>query len=100
MGVGCPEHAQVGPLPRLSKSRLSGLLVGVADSGVPLMNCWATRTSPTAHRERLHATRQVSLEEPPECEALPAALDRPGSARRASGPGGIVSSETRPRRGC
>src|SRR5438067_12538466 len=34
-GVGCPEHAQVGPLPLLSKSRRSGRLVGVADSGVP-----------------------------------------------------------------
>src|SRR5947207_8083680 len=35
-GVGCPEHAQVGPLPRLSKSRRRGSWVGLADSGVPI----------------------------------------------------------------
>src|SRR2546422_10589828 len=48
-GVGCPEHAQVGPLPRLSKSRpggpreiedfvrsSGGHLVDLADSGVPM----------------------------------------------------------------
>src|SRR6266446_7550905 len=46
-GVGCPEHAQVGPLPRLSKSRRSGHLVGLADSGVPMNRCWASR----AHRQ-------------------------------------------------
>src|SRR5207302_4695975 len=48
-GVGCPEHAQVGPLPRLSKSRpggpreikdfvgsSGGHVVDLADSGVPM----------------------------------------------------------------
>ena len=52
MGVGCPEHAQVGPLPRLSKSRLIGRVVGLADVGVPIDELLGNAHMPTAHRER------------------------------------------------
>src|SRR5207245_7814556 len=82
-GVGCPEHAQVGPLPRLSKSRRSGHLVGLADSGVPFSECWATRTCPPPFGSRSNATTPVSWAAPRECEALRAVSGRQHRVRRA-----------------
>ena len=53
MVVGCPEHAQVGPLPRLSKSRRIGHVVGLADSGVPISCLLGKPHATTALWERL-----------------------------------------------
>src|SRR4029078_7450429 len=42
--VGCPERAQVGPLPWLSKSRLgAGIWSAVRTPGSLSIDCWATR---------------------------------------------------------
>src|SRR5712691_11562782 len=47
--VGCPERAQVGPLPWRSKSRLWGFPAGIWSAirtpGSLLFDCWATRTN-------------------------------------------------------
>src|ERR1041385_2198153 len=53
VAVGCPEHAQVGPLPRLSKSRQIGRVVGLADSGVPISCLLGKPHATTALWERL-----------------------------------------------
>src|SRR5713101_993881 len=44
--VGCPERAQVGPLPWLSKSRRAGLWSAIRTPGSLTIDCWATRTWP------------------------------------------------------
>src|SRR6266851_2588364 len=92
-GVGCPERAQVGPLPWLSKSRRSGHLVAFRTPGSLMLSSWATRTSPAALRERANTTR-ASWAEQPGYGAPRAGRDRPGSEPPASGPGGFGSSET------
>jgi hypothetical protein len=68
-GVGCPERAQVGPLPWLSKSRpgapakskiswgsLAGVWSAVRTPRSLMLSRWATRTSPAALREPTNTT--------------------------------------------
>src|SRR5436305_6023249 len=83
-GVGCPEHAQVGPLPRLSKSRLSGHLVGLADSGVPFTRVLGKPHLPPLFGSTANATT-ACLAGPREHGARPAGTDRPLKVRPASG---------------
>src|SRR5260370_11397912 len=42
--VGCPERAQVGPLPWLSKSRRAGIWSAIRTPGSLTIDCRATRT--------------------------------------------------------
>jgi len=96
VGVGCPEHAQVGPLPQLSKSRprgpreiedfvgsLSGRLVDLADSGVPIDELLGNAHMPAARWEPPNTTSPVSAEAALGCAALPTAPDPPRTALRA-----------------
>jgi hypothetical protein len=96
-GVGCPEHAQVGPLPWLSKSRLRGVPAKSKISWGPLAGiwsasrtpgsrsnvCWATRTCPQPFGSETNTTGPASWAGPPVCAALPVALRRPDLAPRA-----------------
>src|SRR6266446_4777950 len=97
--VGCPERAQVGPLPWLSKSRRSRLLVGYPDSGVPNDRLLGNAHMAAPLWKQPHLTGPIFWAEPPGYAALRAARDRPGWVRQASDPGDSAFSETRRRRG-
>src|ERR1700730_3732157 len=68
--VGCPERAQVGPLPWLSKSRPGGLLVGYPDSGVPNDRLLGNAHMAAPLWKQGHVTGPISRGAPPECEVL------------------------------
>ena len=60
--VGCPERAQVGPLPWLSKSRRAGLWSAIRTPGSLVVDCWATRTLCAPHREHSNSTNGAHWE--------------------------------------